>query len=72
MGLNFLEKVWHLLPPADRVPYEWVPQIVQPRGKTIAPIDVTSFRYRGPQWVVPKPRLPLKVPYPINPLRCGA
>jgi hypothetical protein len=32
---------------AYRVPYEWVPQVDQPRETAIAPIDVTTFRVPG-------------------------
>ena len=32
---------------AYRVPYEWVPQLDQPRETAIAPIDVTTFRVPG-------------------------
>jgi hypothetical protein len=32
---------------AYRVPYEWVPQLDQPRETAIVPIDVTTFRVPG-------------------------
>jgi hypothetical protein len=32
---------------AYRVPYEWVPQLDQPREAAIAPIDVITFRVPG-------------------------